>query len=483
MPSDASKPHDFSALSPLANELAQAIARVASDIVLVIDGNGVIQNVAEGASALPGDCAGWVGQRWVDTVSADTRRKIQLLMDETSATGVSQRREVNHPVSDGDAVPMAWTAIRLGLQGPVVAVGRDLRAVAAIQRSFLDAQHEMELDYWQRRNADNRYRTLFQVARDAVLVLDAGNLDLIESNDAARVLFDPAAQHVGSRSFLDRVPASARASLAELLAAARSSGRAGEIRVRLAAAGPSWDVSATPFMVADRLQLLVRGRAHDAAMDADTQPAMVRSLVESTPDAVVITDSSGHILHTNPAFLALVQAGSEAQVAGRNLALVVGDRAGAWQATIERTRVHGLCPCTPLNVMHGELGIAVEVSSALLAEGEQEHLGFTLRTVEPPRPDSVYAVRQAWPELDALRAQVGSVPLQTLLREGGEVLERQIILTALRQAKGDLATAARLLSMEPERLQRRMRTLDRLVDDVDALDDEGPAPAAPPRMN
>ena len=167
------------------------MARIASDVALVIDNDGVIRSVAEGASPLPAACSSWVGQRWVDTASADTRRKVELLLDEIGAIGVSQRREVNHPIVDGDAVPMAWTAIRLGERGPVVAVGRDLRAVAAIQRRFLDAQHEMELDYWQRRHADSRYRTLFQVARDAVLVLDADSFEVIESNEAARSLFSP----------------------------------------------------------------------------------------------------------------------------------------------------------------------------------------------------------------------------------------------------------------------------------------------------
>jgi hypothetical protein len=134
MASDPANTVNFDVLSPLADEVAEAMARVASDIALVIDRDGVIRRVAEGASPLPAECSRWVGQRWVDTVSADTRRKIELLLDEASAGAIPQRREVNHPVVDGDSVPVAWTAIRLGEHGPVVAVGRDLRAVAAIQR-------------------------------------------------------------------------------------------------------------------------------------------------------------------------------------------------------------------------------------------------------------------------------------------------------------------------------------------------------------
>lgn len=477
MTTDSTPTPDFSALSPLAKELAQAMARVASDIALVIDDDGVIRSVAAGVAPLPAECSRWVGQHWADTASADTRRKVEMLLGELSATGVTQAREVNHPVVDGDPLPLAWTAIRLGEHGPVVAVGRDLRAVAAIQRRFLDAQHEMELEYWQRRHADSRYRTLFHVARDAVLALDAASLDVIESNEAAKALFDP--KGAGGRGLIERVPDAARVPLAELLVTARSSGRAAEIRLRVAAQGPTWDVSATPFTVGERQQLLVRVRDHDAAEGGDAAPAMMRSLVESTPDAVVITDSAGHVQLANPAFVALVQQGSEAQVKGQGLADLVGDRSGAWRDTIARTRLQGLCSRTPLAVAIGDLSVAVEASSTLLAEGDQERLGFTLRMVEPPRaprslPDA------AWPELDAVRAQVGLVPLATLLAEGQDILERQLLRTAMRLAAGRVEVAARLLAVDPRALGARLQALALSADDADTADDDVPAP---PRFN
>ncbi len=468
----------FDALSPVAQEVAEVMARVASDIALVIDRDGVICSVAEGASPLPADCSSWVGQRWVDTASSDTRRKIELLLDEISTGGVSQRREVNHPVIDGDSVPMAWTAVSLGGQGPVVAVGRDLRTVAAIQRRFLDAQHEMELDYWQRRHADSRYQTLFHVARDAVLVLDAATFNVVDANDAAQALFvQPTGQ---TQTLIERVTDMARASLAELLTTARSSGRAGEVRLRFSDKGPEWDVSATPFVVAEQMQILVRARDREATDGAGAQPGMMRALVESTPDAVVITDSAGHILLTNPAFLALVQQESESMVKGQSLADVVGDHNGAWRKTIARTRQLGLCTRTPLAVAHGGLDISVEVSSTLLADSEDDHLGFMLRTVEPPRPVSVSSATGDWHELHALRAQVGLLPLSTLLREGNDAIERQMIRTALRMASGKVMDAARLLTIEPHALSLRIQCLDLASH---GADDDGIAASKPQRMN
>ena len=77
-----------------------------------------------------------MGRHWVDTVTGETRRKIELLLNEARAGGFSRSREVNHPSPSGPDIPVAYAAVQLGEGGPVLAVGRDLRAVAAIQQRF-----------------------------------------------------------------------------------------------------------------------------------------------------------------------------------------------------------------------------------------------------------------------------------------------------------------------------------------------------------
>lgn len=468
-------PLDLSALSPLADEVAETMARVASDVALVIDSAGVIRRVAEGRSHLPAACTDWIGQRWVDTASSDSRRKIELLLDELQSTGVTQRREVNHPGGDGDDMPMAWTAIRLGASGPVVAVGRDLRAVAAIQRRFLDAQHEMELDYWQRRHADHRYRLMFQVARDAVLAIDAHSFEVLEANPAARALIggggaSEAASVVG-QALPILLPEGARAAAVELLRTARTVVRASEIPLRLAPTLPTASLSATPFRVGDRLQLLVRLRAADGSDRDSDVPSSMRAFVESTPDAVVITDSAGCIQLVNPAFLQLVQRSGEAQLKGKPLHEVVSDRDGHWRRLVARTRLQGLCTHVPLRVLHGALAIEVVASAALLADADQEHLGFTLRVAgRAERPAT--PIDAAWPVLSRLKAQVGLASLQELLHDGQLALERQLILTALRLGGARLTVAAQLLSLTADDLQARMAALGMAVGDVDDDDDD-----------
>ena len=110
-------------LAAFSPELARTVASVASDIALVIGKDGVVRNVALGDSSMSQHAAAWVGQRFVDTVTQDTRGKIRQLLADADTQGMSRRREVNLPGADGLDIPMAFAAIRLGVDSPVLAVG------------------------------------------------------------------------------------------------------------------------------------------------------------------------------------------------------------------------------------------------------------------------------------------------------------------------------------------------------------------------
>ncbi|RYF72530.1 MAG: PAS domain-containing protein, partial [Comamonadaceae bacterium] len=182
---------DLAALAAWAPALAKTFASLSSDIALVIDPSGVIRTVAQGAGdPLAPMVSGWVGRHWADTVSGETRGKIEHLLHEVTTTGIARRREVNHPLQQGAHIPVAYSAIRFGVNGPVLAVGQDLRAIVAIQQRFLESQQEMERGYWRARQVETRYRLLFQVATDAVMVVDGHTLRVLEANQAAARMFD-----------------------------------------------------------------------------------------------------------------------------------------------------------------------------------------------------------------------------------------------------------------------------------------------------
>jgi transcriptional regulator PpsR len=447
---------DLAALSPHAPALADVVARIASDLALVIDAEGVVRSVSDGGAPLSPSMAAWVGRRWVDTASPDSQRKLQQLLDEAQQGGATRRREVNHPGPGGSDIAVAWSAIRLGDAGPVVAVGRDLRAVAAIQQRFLDAQQELERDHWRRREAENRYRQLFQVASDAVLVLDGATHHLLEHNGAAATMFPGLPSDSGP--WLEGLPAMARAAVQELLLSAGMSGRAAEIRVRLRDDGSPCALSATPFRVGDKRQLLLRARQLD---DGPATAAGLREqtrFVESTPDAVLVTDSAGRVQFANPAFVALVDHGDEAHLRGQPLADLVEDGEGRWRALIERARAQGLAQAEALVLRVGAATVALRASATLLTDGEQEAVGIVLHVLTP-QGASQPSTASAWPELSQALARLGSAPVDALLAEVTLAAERHLLRSAWRASGGELRVWAQLLGLAESDLRTRLARL------------------------
>jgi transcriptional regulator PpsR len=451
-PPDAG-PGRLANLADLAPELASTVVQVAGDIALVIGDDGVIRNVADAHLPLPRADHDWVGRRWADTVSAAARGKVESLLSEARQHGVSRRREFDHPGAEGTQIPVSWAAVRLGRDGPLLAVGRDLRAVSAIQQRFQEAQLALEREYWQRRQTESHYRLLFQVAHDAVLVLDAETGLVLEANAAADTLFGRGGDGFEGRALHPYVDESLRPVVDELLLTARTTGHAAEVRLRAAHDGAPLDVSATPFHTHDRRGLLLRARR--AAASADDLPAVLE-FIGQTPDAVVVTDTSGRVLWANPAFVDLCQAPAESHVRGRLIGDVLGDTRQQWLGLLARVRARGVVARATVAVQApGWHAPAAEVSAALLAEGDQEHIGFTLRPLQavPAAPADVSL------DLSALMLRIGSAPLDELLAEAARLVEAHLLEAALRAAQGHIDVAAQHLRMETGPLLQRMQAL------------------------
>lgn len=444
---------DLSALSALAPSLASTFVTLAGDIALVIDADGVVRKVAAGEAALGASAAGWVGRPWVDTASGDTRLKLERLLSEVNQSGRSRRREVNHPSAAGQDIPVAWAAVRLGEHGPVLALGRDLRAVAAIQQRFVESQQELERDYWKQRRAESHYRLLFQVATDAVLVLDAQSLRIIEANRAAAVMFGEPLDRLPGLDAADAVDPHSWPALEQLLNTARVSGRAAELRVRAARGGAPIDISATPFRAEQSLLLLVRARP------APEAPGLLSEYLERAPDAVVVTDTSGRVLAANPAFQSLGGQPADRPVEGRRLGELLPEADSPLRAVIDEARRHGIATRTLPAAANSDTMPALEVSAMLLPEGDQERIGFTLRPIPAPAAAPPGLSVELADALQRLARQIGQQALPQLMREVTSLAERHLIQSAVAQhgpGHGEIAAA---LGVSLESLELRMRRL------------------------
>ena len=153
-------------LGSLDADTAAIVLSATADMALIVDGKGVIRDVAFGRddlqAALP-DSEASVGRRWMEVVTVESRSKVQALLREAASNGAPRWRHVNYPSHRDSDEPVLHAAVQTGQAGRVLTVGRSLGELSALQQRLVSAQQSLERDYLRFRNAETRYRMLFSV--------------------------------------------------------------------------------------------------------------------------------------------------------------------------------------------------------------------------------------------------------------------------------------------------------------------------------
>lgn len=438
---------DLGALAPWAQELAQTFVSLSSDIALVLDETGVIQSVAQsGSQPMAPSADQWVGRPWADTVATPMRRKVEAMLHDVASTGLARRREISHSSAGGADIPVAYTAIRLGRNGPVIAVGRDLRAIAAIQQRFLDAQQDLERGYWKARQAESQERQLYQVLSDGVLAVDAASLKILRANRSIASRLGGMAALAG-RAVDALFDHRSRSAVRELMTSARSSGRPAELRARLIGDPVTCSVAAVPFRAGDEQRLLVRLRSA-------ASPLAPAAAAAGQREAAAVADSSGRVLSCDASFIALLGARDDTELLGRPVADWLGSAPEDVETLLREVRHEGLAEREAMRLNAGERGL-VGVSATWLTEGDRECIGLVLwqaapRVAELGDAQAVFA--EAWTRLSE---QLGTTPLPVMLRQATALAEQHFIRIALQRSAGNTKAAASLLGISEQSLAQR----------------------------
>jgi transcriptional regulator PpsR len=450
-------------LGELDVEAAATLIATAADVALIVDGDGVIRDLAFGSDELSreGYDGKWVGLQWADTVTVESRPKVEALLREAGAKSATRWRQVNHPSPRGADVPILYSAMQVGPGGRVVAVGRDLRAIAALQQRLVDAQQSMERDYWRLRHVETRYRLLFQMASEAVLIVDASTQKVIEANPAAGQLLGETLRRVVGRPFPEGFDPEGTRAVQTLLAGVRAAGRADDTRARLADGKREVTVSASLFRQENSTLFLVRlapSSSDAAAAAVPEEKSRVLDVVESAPDGFVVTDFDGRILTANPAFVELTQLATEEQVHGESLERWLGRPGVDLNVLIANLRQHGSVRLYS-TILRGEYGSTaeVEISAVSVPSGEHPCLGFSVRNIGRRLTAEPRANRALPRSIEQLTELVGRVPLKELVREATDLIERLCIEAALELTQDNRASAAEMLGLSRQSLYVKLR--------------------------
>jgi transcriptional regulator PpsR len=401
--------------------------------------------------------ANWAGKAWQDTVTIESKSKIARLLKESESDERIIWRQINVATNDGPDLPLSFCALRVGPKGRTIALGRDLRSVAELQQQLVDAQQALERDYLRLRHLESRYRILFDLTGEGVLVVDGKNLKIIEANPSAAAILGDSVLKVVGRSILDCIDGGARNTVAKLLDTVHASGQPDQISVKIGGQRCSLAVSVMHEEAGELFLLRVGSAAAATSSGADSRAELVLRVLEQTPDAFVVTNNDGDILAVNRAFAEMVQLGRAELALGESLDRWLG-RAGIDLNVLLanlRQRGHVKLFATTLRTQNGG-SVQVEISAASVPHNDLGGLGFTIRDVgrRLGQDGGRHEIPQSAEQLSEL---VGRVPLREIVGETTDLIEKLAIEAALKLTQDNRATAAEILGLSRQSLYVKLR--------------------------
>lgn len=455
----------------------------AADLTLVLSDSGVILDVAAGDPDMARDLGdALLGLEFKSVLGDESHPKVAALMAGTWSGGAPEPgaaprwRQLGVRVPPGPEFPLSCCSVRLDLppgeggEGPqpsVVVFCRDLRALSAMQQRLVEAQQSMERDYLRFRQAEMRYRHLFQVSAEGVMVVDAATGRVLEANPAAQQLLvaqagaAPGGDKLVGSNFPAGFEPSGLEAVQAMLASVRASGRVEEIRCELADRRGELLVSASVFRQDVGTYFLVRlARASEPVGAAEllNTNAMLLKLAQSAPDCLVVTDLDGVVLSANAAFVELVQLANEEQVRGQSLDRWLGRTGVDLSVLISNLRQRGSVRLFG-STLRGAFGAQteVEISAALVPHGNEAFLGFTIRDVGRRLSADARTRKELPRSVAQLTELVGRVPLKDIVGETTDLIEQMCIEAALELTRDNRASAAEMLGLSRQSLYVKLR--------------------------
>jgi len=452
-------------LGELDSETASTLITAATDVALVLNAgaDGVIRDVAFGSDELERDfnLEQLLGKPWSETVTAESRPKVESLLRDAQEKSAPRWRHVNHVGAEGIDLPIMYAAVQVGPRGRVLAVGRSLRSMATMQQRLVEAQRSMEREYSRLRQAETRHRLLFQVASEAVIVVDAATRKVVEANPAAaQMLVEPGRTLVG-RSLTESFDVQSRRTIDAMLSKVAAAGHAEESPVRsVLEGGRAFRILGSLFREGRNAYFLVRLLPSEVDVESSAlqkRKSRVLELVESAPDGFVVTDMQGNIIFANRAFLDAVELVTEEQVRGQPLDRWLGRPGVDFTLLANQLREHQTLRLFATS-LRGEYGSTtdVEICAVSVPDGPEPCSGFTIRDVGQRLQSERRAAAERPRSVEQLTELVGRVPLKELVRESTDMIERLCIEAALELTGDNRASAAEILGLSRQSLYAKL---------------------------
>jgi transcriptional regulator PpsR len=451
--------HVLGQLNP--DEVAH-IVQASADISLTLNRDGIIQSIAFGNPDLRSpSLESWVGKNWLDVVTSESRPKIQALLQDANETSLSRFRQINVPSPGSADLPLLCATLKVGSTGQIIALARDLREISLLQQRLVDAQQAIERDYTRLRQLETRYRVLFEMASEAVIVLDANTFKVIEANPRAADLLGDSVKKLSGRLLMDYLTKGDRIQVQSLLSKVAYTSTVAELNTSILS-GQEVYLSAAPFRNENQSLILVTLKRSGELVDrhdSNAQSLVIRAL-EKAPDGFIVTNSAGKILTANQAFLRLIMSDKLEQILNEPLDRWLERSSVDLRVMLSNLHEKGSIKlfATSIRDSFGTLH-PVEIS-AVSVPYPHACLGFTIREVGSRIRSKIQPEESITRSSEELTQLVGRLPLKEIINETTDLIEQLCIKAALDLTRGNRVSASEMLGLSRQSLYIKLRKYD-----------------------
>jgi transcriptional regulator PpsR len=441
---------------PLSAGVAASLLAAVGDVTFILSADGTILDVAVSQGDLANHgFAEWVGESWVDTMTIESRPKGAEMLSTGGETS-ARWRQVNHVSAAGD-VPVRYLVMALGESGRVVAIGRDMRGAAVMQQRLLQTQQSLERDYVRLRQAETRYRLLFDMASEPVLIVDAETRRIREANTAAHRLLDASEGALIGDPVNMIVDPDQRDDFIAHLGAAEAADDLAPAVLRLSERRGDAKISVRLFRQGRTPLLIVRVEPVDRASADHHLDATLGEVIDRMPDSFVLVDRELNVLTANASFVELTEMPSADRVVGGRLGAWLGRPGIDLELIVAQLREHGSVR-NVATILRGSAGAEeqIELSGVVAPMGNGDCYGFTIRNVGRRLRGALASAGDVPRSVEQLTELVGRMSLKDIVRESTDLIERLCIEAALAFTSDNRASAAEILGVSRQSLYSKL---------------------------